>query len=397
MPVPEKSSGEKSSRALTIAAHAAFVPIGVVTVLLSPMLPILSARWSLNDAQAGSLFTAQFAASSLGVGLSGLMVSRRGFRFAINAGLLLMAMGVALLPFGSHWLGVACIAAYGFGQGVSIPAANLLVAEVNPTRRSAALNLLNFSWSLGAVACPFLVGAALKGHQISLLLAAVAGVLLLVLLGIAFMPSYVVEPARGGGDDATKPAPIDWGGRHVVVISALFFLYVGMENSFGGWIASFARRLVVTPTAFSVMTPSFFYFALLIGRWLAPRLLRRVGDIALARAGLLLACAGMAGLVFSRTMYAAVGSVSVAGLGLSAVYPITIALLSREFGAAATRVGSVVFVMSNLGGAALPWLVGAFSKQFSDLRTGLAVPLVAGGVMLVLYWVNWKAEPVAGS
>jgi len=80
---------------LTLAANAAFVPIGVVTVLLGPMLPALSARWSLNYSQAGSLFTAQFLASTAGVGVSGILISRRGFRFALNVGLLVMAAGVA--------------------------------------------------------------------------------------------------------------------------------------------------------------------------------------------------------------------------------------------------------------------------------------------------------------
>ena len=54
-------------------------------------------------------------------------------------------------------------------MGLAVPAANLLVAEVNPGRRSATLNLLNFCWSAGAVACPFLVAAAAKSHTISVL------------------------------------------------------------------------------------------------------------------------------------------------------------------------------------------------------------------------------------
>ena len=78
-----------SSRPLTVAAHAAFVPIGIVTVLLGPLLPMLSAKWSLNYTQAGSLFTVQFLSSTVGVALSGFCVSRWGFRFAIKVGLLL--------------------------------------------------------------------------------------------------------------------------------------------------------------------------------------------------------------------------------------------------------------------------------------------------------------------
>ncbi len=157
MPTASTTTVATSARALTYAAYLSFIPIGIATVLLGPMLPTLSARWSLDYAQAGALFTAQYLASTCAVALSGVLVSRWGFRFAINFGLSVMALGLAFLLSGPRWLGVLCIAAYGAGLGLAVPAANLLVAAVNTARRSAALNLLNFFWSLGAVACPFLV------------------------------------------------------------------------------------------------------------------------------------------------------------------------------------------------------------------------------------------------
>src|SRR5579863_6891832 len=86
-----------SARALTLAAYASFVPIGIATVLLGPMLPTLSARWSLNYSQAGALFTVQYLASTSAVALSGALAARWGFRFAMKAGLLLMSAGVGLL------------------------------------------------------------------------------------------------------------------------------------------------------------------------------------------------------------------------------------------------------------------------------------------------------------
>jgi fucose permease len=97
----------------------------------------------------------------------------------------------------------------------------------------------------------------------------------------------------------------------------------------------------------------------------------------------------MAVLVSSHTMAGIIAGASIAGLGLSAVYPISISLLSREFGSAASRVGSVMFTMANLGGASLPWLVGYSSTWFSNLRAGLWVPLIAGILMYLLYRTKW--------
>jgi FHS family glucose/mannose:H+ symporter-like MFS transporter len=370
------------------AAHAAFVPIGMVTVLLGPLLPMLSARWSLNYAQAGTLFTAQFLGATIGTGLSGPIVSRWGYRFAILTGLFAMAVGVGSLPFSSRFPGLICIFSYGIGLGLSIPAANLLVAAMNADRRSAALSLLNFSWSVGAVACPFIVAVAAKVDQIRLFLVALAGFLLLVLLAIASLRSFV-EPAVEPLLERKNEHPNAWlahgSWRSLFILAALFFLYVGAENAFGGWIASYAQGLGSSSPTLSVMTPSFFYAALMVGRWSTPLVLKKTSEITAARAGLLLASMGMAGLIFSRALPSVLSSVSVAGLGLAAVYPITISRLAYEFGPAASRLGSVMFTLANLGGSFLPWAVGFSSHEFNNLGVGLAIPLAASALMLLLF------------
>jgi MFS transporter, FHS family, glucose/mannose:H+ symporter len=391
MPASETPRNLISSKALTLAAYAAFVPIGIVTVLLGPLLPTLSARWSLSYSTAGALFPTQFWASTVAVGVSGILVSRFGFRFAMKASLVLTSVSVALLLTGSRLVGMVCVAGYGVGLGLAVPAANLLVAEVNPERRSAALNTLNFCWSVGAVACPFLVAAAAKSGRIPLLLGLVAGFLLVVAVGIAAMPSSIVEPTAS--KDARVTA-IHWNQRALPVLGAMFFIYVGTENAFGGWVASYAKSLGNLTATIAVMTPSFFYGWLTLGRWVAPLLLRVIDEVRLAQAGVLLACTGMAGLIGSHSLAGVIVSACLAGLGLSSVYPITISLLSREFGPAASRVGSVMFTLANLGGGFLPWLVGVSSSQLGSLRLGMTVPVIGSAALFFLYLRDWKPERV---
>jgi len=390
MSTPLTLQAPDSAKALTISAYMSFVPIGIVTVLLGPMLPILSARWSLNYAQGGTLITTQYVASTIAVAFSGMLATRRGFRFPITMGLVLTAVGVAVLLAGSRVLGMAAIATYGFGMGIAVPAANLVVAEVNPQRRSAALNVLNFCWSTGSVACPFLVAPAAKYQRLPLFMGAVAASCLLVAAGIAFMPSSSIKPAPVAARRAPRKTVIDWKHGALPALAALFFVYVGTENAFGMWVASYAKALGSMPDATAVRTPSFFYIALMIGRLLAPVLLRKIPEVRLAEAGLIVASTGMAGLVWSHEWLGVAVSALVAGLGLSCVYPITIALLSREFGSAATRVGSVMFTLSNLGGSVLPLVVGGASNYFGTLKAGLAVPFIGAVIMFFLYRRDWK-------
>src|SRR5450755_2503631 len=122
-------SPSSSNRKLVLAGQIAFLPTGILTTLLGPMLPILITRWAMNDTQAGNLFLVQFLACLAGVQLSGVLLARWGFRPAFLSGLL-MAGGVATLYAGGPWLGLISVAAYGLGLGLIIPADNLLIAEI---------------------------------------------------------------------------------------------------------------------------------------------------------------------------------------------------------------------------------------------------------------------------
>lgn len=392
MPTAATHTAPDSVRVLTYAAYISFIPIGIATVILGPMLPTLSARWSLNYSQVGAFFPVQYVASTCAVAFSGVLATWRGYRFAMKTGLLLTAIGLAFLLAGPKWCATLCIAANGAGLGLAVPAANLMVAAVNPGRRSATLNLLNFFWSTGAVACPFLVAAAAKTQHMPLFLLCVSGFSISVVLGIGLTGNRIVEPVVTLDK---RPVLSLIGARtHLFsILALLFFLYVGVENAFGQWLASYGKSLGTLTLAISLAIPSFFYASLTVGRMLAPALLQIIDEIRLVQTGLLLACAGMAGLIFSHALPGVAASACAGGLGLSYVYPITISLLSREFDS--PRIGSLMFVLSNIGGGLLPWLVGVSSTRFGTLKAGFYVPLLGCALMYVLYLRNWTRSDSA--
>src|SRR5438876_2409411 len=370
----------------TLLVHAAFVLTGVMTTLLGPMLPVFSARWSLSDSQAGYLFTAQFATSILGVAISSLMVHRYGYRLTLVFGLWFMAVGAGVLAGASWIVGLVSVCVYGFGLGLTIPTANLLIAKLHPDRRAAALNLLNFSWGIGAVGCPFVVAALQGSQRTSLLLFGMT-----VCLGfVAISLGCIRMPADTKGN-SKKEVPLDkkiWTNRFVPILGALFFIYVGTESSIGGWVSSYPRRIDTGSGTFWALTPSFFWGALLLGRALAPALLRRVRETTLASAGLVLASLGVLVLLIANSLAVVVVAASVAGLGLAAVFPINIAMLSQWFGEMASHVGPMMFALSSLGGATVPWVVGALASRFGSLSVGLTDPLLGSVVLVFVYLQN---------
>src|SRR6266496_2491980 len=367
----------------TVLLHIDFVLTGIVMTFLGPMLPSLSARWSLNDTQSGLLIFAEFFSSMFGMLLSGISVQRLGYRKTLILGLALMSLGISLLAFGPWLSGIASICVFGVGYGMYTPAGNLRTAEINPARSASALSVINAVWGIGAISSPFLVDLALRAHQPKRFLFGTAASLLALLVALAlsrFVPDAHVE--MGGTGEARQSI---WQIRLLPLICALFFVYVGTETCFGNWVAMYARRMALADHSFTTRMPAFFWGALLAGRALAPLALKFKRETGVARIGLTLALVGGIAIVSARGMgLIAVGSL-LAGLGLASIYPISVSLLAGWFGNSSRRVSGAVFGSGNMGGALMPLMVGAVSTQTGSLRFGFFVPLIGVVFMLGFY------------
>ena len=373
-----------AQRFSTLIAHATFVPTGAITVMIGPLLPVLSARWGLNDTRAGYLITAQFMGAFLSTVSTSAIVPRWGFRYTIATGQILMAAGAVTLMAGNFATAVISVLCYGIGIGFTIPTVNLMIAQENAVRRSSALNLLNFSWSAGAVACP-LVLACLPSAAIPTFLRSIAATLIsLALLGLLFALQES-RSERSGERTQSEPWLRYVANPTVMVLGAIFFLYVGTENGLSAWLASFAKRESSTVGSTWAAVPSYFYAALLLGRVLAPMSLRRWSDRAQSRAGLGLAIVSVAGLLLSHSVGAIAVCAFFTGFGFSTLYPIAIGLMASAFGRTAPTIGGLLFALSTLGGASVPWLVGLASTQSGSLRMALLIPFVGCWLMLVLF------------
>jgi MFS transporter, FHS family, glucose/mannose:H+ symporter len=377
------ATAQRSTTALIALLHLGFVLTGIVNTMLGPTLPLLSYQWKLSDLQAGNLFVAQFVGSMVGVTASSLLVARRGSRPVLVFGLLMMGIGSAALGLLNWSHGLLPLFTLGIGLGLTIPTTNLLISELHPHKRASALSWINLSWGLGAVVCPFIV-AALRPSGRSFYLFYGVALLLVFLASTLTQVSFVAIPRPQDHPSASTTAEANWRSRYVPILGAIFFLYVGSEAAFGGWIASYAKRAIPGETSW-VLTPSFFWASLLFGRSIAPALLRRVPEIWLSRISLLVALLGMFTALAARGTIQLGLSTCLAGVGLAPVFPIAIAALSHKFGAMASRIAGLMFNLAGLGGATLPWFVGLTSTRLNSLKAGLFVPLFGCFTMLLLH------------
>lgn len=367
------------------AVNLAFVLNGMVTTLLGPILPALVARWGLTDAQAGYFFTAQFTGNLAGVALVSVLLPRARVGVSLGLGYLLAAVGVAGVTLSQFHAVLAAVLVYGVGLGLAIPASNLFVSETHVERRAAALSVLNFMWGIGAVVCPIFVSWAEHKATLAAFLLALAAALALT----AAIASRVGTAPIVAAPRERLPISELFASKFGVALAIMFFLYVGTETSLGGWVADLAKQVDGLHGAPWVLAPSFFWGGLLTGRALAPGILRHVRERTLAVAGLALALTGGLVLESARSVPVVLAGSGVTGLGLAAIFPITVALLAR-YGADERRAAGPMFALAALGGAVLPWLVGETSTRAASLETGFLVPLAAVVVLLLLHAADLK-------
>jgi len=401
-----------SNRKLILAGQIAFLPTGILTTLLGPMLPILIARWAMNDTQAGNLFLVQFLASLVGVQLSGVLLARWGFRPAFLLGLLLMACGVATIYMGSLWLGLASVATFGLGLGLIIPTDNLLIAEIGAasapssdassdtataSSRASAVSLLNFFWGAGAVLCSLMVAWTAAHKLLPFFLGSVA--LFLILLALAMrnlpFPAAAAKSAESPASSSSASSATSW--RELAIakspaiwlFAAVFFLYPGAETAVGGWIGSYVSRLGSRGALMASMMPAFFWSALTVGRAFGISFLRHFSERRILRAGYAVAAAGIALMLWAPSLAGVISGALITGLSFAMLYPITVARFSHCFGMAARSIGAVMFSLAAVGPAFIPWMVGVISHSTGSLRAGLLLPLGATVILFLIHLFEW--------
>jgi fucose permease len=373
----------------TALVHLGFVLTGIFMVLLGPALPTLALHWRLSDSQAGLFFAAQFAGLALANFLSGILIPRFGFRPCFVIGFGLMATGAAFFLHGSWMLALLAVFVYGFGTGLVTAATNLWIGETNAPNASGALSLVNFSWAVGAVACPFIVQfmqSAARFHDVLIGLAA-ASALLCAVFGITAVDSVELR-SIGSASTATVPItiPRDYFAPAIVI---LLFLYEGAEASLGGWLAMYSHELSsVERLQAGVIAPAFFWAGVMLGRVIGPAILKHISSKRMVEAGVGCALLSSILLLYSPSLIPLFGEAFGAGLGCALVYPIMVAQILEHYGVAARTVIGPMLAISGFGPALMPWLVGVISSRFGNLKAGLGVVLagliaIMGGVRFV--------------
>ncbi len=362
--------------------HVIFFLSGITTVLIGQILPILARRFSLGDLEVSFFFPAQFAGSLFGTFFTSQFARRDAYSSATVIGGLLMAAGMAMMNADSFSVCLAGFTVNGVGIGLTLPAINMLILEMNLGRAGSALSVLNFCWGAGAIVCKPFVDAF--GTHDSLgattwLLAAplVLAACILIVLGRKTADAPRDDPGDADGNSVPIwTTPLAW------TIAFFNLIHVGFESGIGGWLTTYTERVPGPPLA-SWVSPTLLYFSFFVlGRGFAPVLFRFLNENRMLILGLVIVLAGMSIILAASSVLVLSLGATVAGFGTSWIFPTNVARFSQTFGPTATRRAMPLFICGTLGAAASTWLIGFVSDRTGSLNSGMYVLLVS--VILLL-------------
>lgn len=373
-----------------------FAVAGITTVMLGPLLPALIQHWQIQDAQAGTLFTASFAGQ-----LCGACFAVRNLRASVLYGAFLTAIGCLAMiwaSFNTAYIALFCV---GLGLGAGLTAGNVIVGTVLPSSRARLLALLNVAWSGGAIACPAIVNACgpfglRTFFSITFVSLALAAIFAIAIPHTKQSPDKIFPPPESDFVLHPKPrkARIPLPLPTLLMFSIALLLYVGVENALGGWLPSYAIR--VNPAANSSTIAMYFWMAELIGRLLMAIPTTLFGEATLYRVSATMLF--LIEVLLLASPHLTAGSIATlaifCGFTLAPLYPLILAFLLARTGRHPGL--GPLFATASLGGATLPWLTGVVSTHLHSLRTGFAVPAAAVLLLLLLSTsITVKSHPKA--
>ena len=364
---------------------AVFIALGLSLSLLGPALTFLRERAGVSKGEIGVLFVAQSLGYLVGSLVSGRFYDRGYGHRAIAAGLFGIAAASLVIPHTASVVALAIPVAFvgAFCACVDVGGNTLVVWHSRRTESIRLLNGLHLFFGIGALLTPGLVNRSLAwSHGLTLITTLIA--IYAIVVGIAALLHEA--PTHGADGSAASADEPQTSVRILSVIAVFFFLYVGVEVGFSGWITTYAEGIHLPGANSPTWLNTVFWVSFTLGRLVAVVLAKHV------RSGVMLA--GSCTLTVALLVVMSIGEGSPTMVWLTtpligiAVAPqfATMIAYAEERIVLSGRATSWFVSASGIGGLALPFLIGQLldgSSSSMPVTVGVAAAAATAWLLVV--------------
>jgi MFS transporter, FHS family, L-fucose permease len=353
----------------------------------------------INKYQSGFVQSANYLAYFLMAIPAGLLARKFGYNGGILIGLVLIAAGafwfITATQIGAYWAFLTGLFVLATGMTCLETIANPYTTVLGPsesgaTRINIAQTFNGVGWILGPVVGGYFVfngtaADANAGLYIPYLGIGLVVTVLIIIFAVAKVPDLVAEEDVKAEADGGPQKPL-WRRPHFTMGVLAQFLYVAAQSGIFGFFINYMLENAhgVTPTQAATYLGLFGFGLFMIGRLCGSVV------VSLAKPHAALAVYAVANVVLCAIAMWGGGIGLGALLGtfffMSIMFPTIFALSIRGLGKH-TKLGSSLIVMSIVGGAIAPPLMGHIA-DISSMRIGLLVP-AACFVLIAVYAALW--------
>ncbi|MET0324152.1 MAG: MFS transporter [Ilumatobacteraceae bacterium] len=382
-----------ATRTETNIVYAAGLVQGIVLVTFPAASTIFTDpdEYDLSSSQYGAMFLPQvitaIAGSLLGTGLARRHGSKRVYLAGLTASLVSMGLLVASTPFTddhgvAYTLLLLATACLGVGFGLTVPTLNTFTAAFHPDAVDRSVLTLNALLGLGTALAPIFV-AIFVGLGFWWGLPVLSALLLAGLLVVS-RPLPLHTGTRT--TDTAPRAPIP---RRFALYSAFAVLYGICETLNGNWSQLDMTSEVGASTTVAAIALTVFWAMVTVGRVLFAAIQRsfpsartyRLLPIVLVGAFVAIAALPDGGSVIGVLAF------GLAGLGCSALLPLTISFAQEDLVAISAATAGLVIAAYQLGYGIAAFGAGPLQDAGVTLPAIFAIGAAAAAILTVLSFV----------
>jgi fucose permease len=361
-----------SKVSLILLAYIAFIALGMPDGLLGVAWPSIRADFSIPLDSLGILLFASVTGYMTSGFLSGPLIARMGVGNVLAASCALTGTGLigyTLVP--TWWMMVLLGVVAGLGAGAIDAGLNTYVAA---HFGEGLMQWLHACYGVGVTLGPIIMTIALNtlgswrvGYRVvGIFQLAMAACFVLTLSMWDRKETAIGREGPKRLTDYKTPLGLTLHQPRVWLSALLFFLYVGVEVSFGTWTYTLLTESRGISSAAAGFWVGSYWATFTIGRVIAGLFAKRVGVNLLVLGGIAGALLGAALLVWNPSQVANLVAVALIGFSIAPIFPAFMSGTSQRVGEkfAANTIG-MQMTASGLGTAIIPSLLGVLARRFS--------------------------------
>ena len=330
----------------------------------------------------GLHFTALAAGSVLAGFASERLTTRWGRRLVFWAGGTGVAAGALIVGVGWHpAVTLSGSIVLGTSGALMLTTGQAALSDHHSLHRPVAITEVNTAMSLGAVMPALLIGgfaAAGLGWRPAFLAP----------LGIWIVRDHRRTEAFPAPAPASSQVERQRLPRSYWIYWAALIPAVGAEWSIGAWGAGFLVEVMDTSEAAAALLMTGFFGAMVAGRAIGARIARKAEPSAMVATSVGVGAAGALLLLLANSVLQAVLGLLIAGLGISMLFPMLLALAMSTAPGRADAASARAFIAGGSAVLVAPVTLGAIADQ-AGIRAAFGLVPALLGVLALLAAVGW--------